>query len=700
MSRLIVLLAFAAAAATAFAQEPADTIMGKELKEVEVEGRTQRVVKFGTEYVPDKKVKKIALNGTNLLMRMQIPQLRVTPGSSTVKTITGGAVAMFIDYVSATEQDIKELRTEDVIRIEVLDYPDDPRFKGAEHVVNFIMQQYEWGGYTKLSASGGALAYDQANGSVYSKFVTGKWTFDVNGSGSWTRVTRDHTESTATFRDFDYQGRHYDEIVRTSTGGIDFKNSDNSQWASMRARYQTQNCVIQHSVSFGRNASPQNHSGSEVTFSNGIIADGNAWSDSRSQSIYPSVNGDYYFAMPRGNTIFASWSFSYGATKLYSDYTLGEQAPIVNDNREKVYSPSVNVSYSKQLGHGNTFRTALMSYNTAYDTRYAGSYSGRQKLLSSENMLFLEYMQSWKCGLNLYSRVGASYVIGRVNGVNTLEQWNPRLGFQLSYRFSGMHSANIEGWWGNSHPSASTSNSAIVQRNELLWVQGNPDLKNTLFTKLKAAYTFIPTNKFSMTAAVSYEGNPDKQALEFRMLPGYDGLVSRSVNSGSANVYDAIVSGSLRLLNNSLIFSANGTAERVVLTGIDAQSLNQLTGSVNGQYYFGNFALTLYYQSPGKQLGPWTEGAIIRSSSRYGLNLNYSYSDFKAELGFYNWFRKDSYSTVSFDSPHYSTREREWMSQGSRQLTLNLVYTIPYGKKVNHNNELTQGGAIDSAILR
>ena len=239
---LFSLMAFGAPAASAAGIPAApDSLMvqtadtaGTTLGEVVVQGSSQRVVKYGVEYIPGKKVKKAAIDAQSLLFRMQVPQLKVSPVDNSITTSSDAPVEIYIDYVKASEQDAKALRPEDVVRVEVLDYPQDPRFNSASHVVNFIMQHYEWGGYTKLTAMGNALNDEFASGSVYEKFIYRNWTFDASASasGMWRHKYRDYKNET--FRDFDFNGRHYDAVSRTSaTDG--FKGRGNSQAASLRA---------------------------------------------------------------------------------------------------------------------------------------------------------------------------------------------------------------------------------------------------------------------------------------------------------------------------------------------------------------------------------------------------------------------------------------------------------------------------------
>ena len=145
MKHFYSIIAMAAATAITFpaaAQtEATDSVAATELQEIVVEGVTRRIVKFGAEYTPDKKVKKAATDATRLLQLMQPPQLKVSPITGDIKTLSGKGVSMFIDFVPATKEDLEGMRTDYVLRIEILDFPDDPRFNGADHVINFIMRR-------------------------------------------------------------------------------------------------------------------------------------------------------------------------------------------------------------------------------------------------------------------------------------------------------------------------------------------------------------------------------------------------------------------------------------------------------------------------------------------------------------------------------------------------------------------------------
>ncbi|MGN0228552.1 MAG: hypothetical protein ACI4BH_01955, partial [Muribaculaceae bacterium] len=417
------------------------------------------------------------------------------------------------------------------------------------------------------------------------------------------------------------------------------------------------------------------------------------------QTISPRFSGYYYFALPKDNSLVATWSFIYERTRRNSSYQPGDLSPIINNNKENTYAPVVTMQYSKKFSHDNTFRAFFITHNSIYHTYYEGSYNGMQKLLSSENMLFLEYMQNWRCGLSLYSRTGVSYVIARLNGVNTLEQWNPRLGLQLNYKINEKHSASVEGWWGNNHPTPAYSNSAIVQSNELLWLQGNPDLRNTTFITSVASYTYIPTNKLSMSATAEYHGYLNKTAYDYFSLPGYDGLVRKKINSGDFHDITGYVSAMLELFDNSASLRASARLKHIVASGVDAQSMNIISANLQANYYLNNLSFVLYYQTPNKNIAPFDNGVRYHYKSTYGVLVNYATGNFKAGIQFRNWFNKYKYF-FDFDSESYSTHGWQWSSDLTRSLLISISYTFPYGRKVKQTNEIQPHTDTNSAILK
>lgn len=140
-------------AITAMAQsETTDSIKTQELNEVVVEARLQSTSATVSTYIPTSKQKNSSQTATDLLNRMAIPQLSPGMGNS-VKTNTGKNVNIYFDYLPASEQDLTGMRMADVKRVEYYDYPKDPRFHGSAHVINFIMQKYEYGGYLKAYAN-------------------------------------------------------------------------------------------------------------------------------------------------------------------------------------------------------------------------------------------------------------------------------------------------------------------------------------------------------------------------------------------------------------------------------------------------------------------------------------------------------------------------------------------------------------------
>lgn len=668
------------------------------LDELVVEGRTQRVIKHGIEYIPGKKMKKMAMDAQSLLAQMMIPSLRTDLASNSVSAANGAPISYFINYIPANEEELAGMRTEEVLRVEVLDYPDDPRFHGAAKVINFIMQKYEWGGYTKISANGSAVAGESWGGDVYSKFTQKKWVFDANvrTKGSHAKNTQ-HSDKVESYRDINFQGNHYNLLERTLHSGKNYLNKGNSTSGVFRFGYFDNKWYARHSVYlsgynyFGRTSST-------IDFTDNVIPSTSSHYSSKSTSLAPLVIGEYNISMPKSNFLNIVWNFQYAKIKNNTEYTFGQNNPVAipNGTVEHNIYPYLALTYSKFFKHGNSLSVSAWSINSIFKTDYDGSYDGKQSLYNSNNEIMVAYNHSWPFGLSIRPAASVTYMLNRVNGTTEISKFDPDVSFHAEYRTPNQKNFllfNVH--WGNGMPTASSANSAFVQKNELMWMQGNPNLRKSNQTSVAISYSLVPVNWFNLYASASYLHDTHSPLVEYYTLQDRDGVVARTTDNSNKNSVDAYVSASFNLLNNSLNFQLTGQAGRTKYTGVDAKAFQWVSGNITASYYLKNFLFALSYSTPGKTLGNSLE--IAKSGSSYSFRITYSVKNFRASLAFSNWFDHYRKTTTEFSSRYYSYLNTEF-ARGQR-LSLSLSYTFNYGKKVNMNDEVSANGGATSGAL-
>ena len=120
--------------------ETPDSIKTQNLDEIVVEAQMQRTSPTSTTFIPTVKQKNASQNAVDLLRQMAIPQIKISSVNEVVTDNAGGEVAIFINFLEASKEEMEGLRTPDVKKVEYLEFPTDPRFRGAQRVINIIVK--------------------------------------------------------------------------------------------------------------------------------------------------------------------------------------------------------------------------------------------------------------------------------------------------------------------------------------------------------------------------------------------------------------------------------------------------------------------------------------------------------------------------------------------------------------------------------
>lgn len=675
---------------------PKDSVVN--LRDVTVEGQTQRVIAHGVEYIPGARQKKSAISGADLLLRMGIPQLNVTPGSESVTDNFGNAVDFFINGNPATQEEVRGLRTVEVKAVQYLENPTDPRYRNALRAINFIVRKMEWGGYTKLQANQSALAGTGNYGTLFSKFAYKAMTYDLYGQAShWGYKHNGADREVEAVLPASLPGEH--KTVTQVEKAIPSRFKNKNFPLSFRAFYDSKKLTVSNRISFGHwNVTDRIERGT-LTSSALPGEEMSSFRNSPERENTFSYAGDLFLTLPRNYSLIIRPTFQ--TSRIHSDYEYNDTRPasteIVRRAAERTnkgdFQGILQTTFTRLhyacIALSMTFYDAKTDYtgNTVFTNRYR--YSQFYPMLSYAyhgNKLYLNPK------VGFYWRKTTENNVKRVEGSAI-----PNLTAQ--YTFNSRHSVYAYVQYMQRNPSISSKVGELFQQTDLLWTKGNPDLKPYHTWLANASYNWIPSNTFSLRAYGQASAHLDKVTALYEHQPGIDGVVRGFHNDGDYKKATAGVSATLRLLDNSLQFSVTPEGIFTKTTGLYRSHLNQFTVQGYVSYYWKGFYASAFYRTRSKEFLPLLN-QYTRNMDSYSLQAGWGNYNWNLRLEVFNIFKKNWVgSTTTVDTPIYKESLVNYGSNGHGSIQLTATYSFGYGKPVNRN-EIGAMDRSESSIAR
>lgn len=425
-------------------------------------------------FIPSNREKKAAHNGLNLLEYMAIPTLSV--GESSVSTISGKEVTLFIDNVKASAEDVKNMLPEDVKKVEVLDFPSDPRFEGALHAVNFIMVKYEYGGYTKAYAQEGLnLEYGDYN--VSSKFIYKKMVYDIYGGYSYFKTDKNRINSV---KKYDFGSGE----VTKNTENLDTYNRNDVGYITARAKYFSDKSVISNQFSINRNSQPRDRWESMNRYTPSIFPDGEYKSAYTYSSLNPSWIGNYQLTLPRSFTMVINPSLTYSHNKRNSCFT-EEGIEGISNVKENAWQANIGVGLSKSWNRSSLTFT-LSGELKDNDLVYTGSNPDKVHYFYEAAGAFLR--STFNFGI-LRLQPSVRFFFSKTKFGD--EQYcQPLPGYYIAgnLTFNRKHQLQFDSEMSYCNVGAPYRSPNIVVNSLLDARKGNPSLKNWLYNSAEIGY--------------------------------------------------------------------------------------------------------------------------------------------------------------------------------------------------------------------
>ncbi len=665
-----------------------DSIPAKNLDEIIVVPDRQRADNTKTVYIPDNRQKQTADGGLSLLSRMNIPQLSVNPLSEVVKTATGQDVTIFIDYNPSSTVDIAALNPSDVQRVEYLDFPVDPRFMRAAHVVNFIMKHREHGGYTKFTGKERFMTAS-GTGGLYSKFLCRKMEYDLMLTGSYDNNTHTGTSDIETYR------LNNMNITRTSETLSD-RHREWDGFGAFRISWRPSVLIsLRNTVSIQHQETPENLSSGTVDFSS-IYPSGQILNSETSNGNIISWNNETYVSLANGWTLNNSLNLTSYDNAITTNYSTGK-VDIYNRANERGWNLRENIQVNKSLTRTSDIFANIIAGGSKSRIIYTGSSNETNRF----NFGFIGGCTGLSLNLSKLSGsidAGIAFETNCINGKRVNDLY-PFIHSNIQYTPNSHNTFDLWFQYAAFSPDASMKNPNTIRQNELLYISGNPELKCARHISANVSYTFFPGNHLQLSYFASFFRITDRQIPIFTP-DGPGGLMLKHYeNNGAYNHGQTGARLTLKLFNNSLAVTL---APRLLLyrtTGSNRVTHCPFTCSVNADYYIRRFYFNIFWNSRSSYVDG--ETCFLRKMpTEYSIGAGWSNGSLNIRLSAINMLRSSwKMSDDTLVSKWYDCKITKSGIEFHRRIALTITYTLSYGKRVNPTDEITGEDNRSSSIL-
>lgn len=680
----------------ALAEEVPDSVKSNELKEVVVEADRMYMTVNKASYSPTKQQRNASANGTMLLQHLAIPQLNVDAIKGTVTMNTGEQVAFFIDGVPASESDVADINTRDVIRVEILDYPTDPKFRNASHVVNFVMLKYEYGGYTKLNTTEMLMSCFSTYNTINSKMVYKKMTFDARVYYQYTNGSHNGTNEIQHFRLPGYAHVAPDGITRTSLWDKS-KYISNRPSASIRALYQGNCTQFSSAINWS-------YDGIRTDQRNGTLQyipklfDEDKWSMN-----YPlrrnSVRwiNEFFQELPNDWAISLSFQFAFDHLNQRQVRTEGDIDVRNLSAKENIWGTESYIDISKSFNYVHDVSVGLSAITYESNIDYIGSTSNNNK--TYQLLLAPEVSYTLSPSDNFDSRIGlsATYYRSKVSGVEE-SKFYPTVSFSLNWMPKSRHRLGLMYNYSINTPNGSQTNAVLLQTDLLKWSQGNPNLRSYHTMTTQFSYTWNPSQYINISPVATWTYKHNYFADMYSLTEDGKGILVKPENCGNYhNVWGAI-NFSAYAFNRKLVVQARPAVSYHKFTREFEQSYTSLFATLNATYYCGQFYVGASYSTP-KTFFNQADPIKRKVKSQYWVMAGWGNTSWTVSVFLINPLRSHWRSDMMMiDTPDYSMNTTTISVNDHRSVNLTVAYTFGYGKKVQRGNDLKEASGSASSI--